>query len=94
MRVHNFAFCNLAKIAMPDLVGTLGTVHSAPRARRARTRSLPQVLGTSAPRARPPPGLVPTQRQVGVVVLGVGYQLNRQGASCAPGRRSQWTTDQ
>jgi len=41
MRVHNFAFCNLAKIAMPDPVGTLGTVHRAPRARRARTRSLP-----------------------------------------------------
>ena len=59
MRVHNFAFCNLAKIAMPDLVGTLGTVHSAPRARRARTRSLPRVLGSlrapGAVAARPCP---------------------------------------
>jgi hypothetical protein len=98
MRVHNFAFCNLAKIAMPDPVGTLGTVHRAPRARRARTRSLPQVLGSlrapGAAAARPcPDPTAASAGQVGVV-LGVGYQLNGQGASCAPGRRSQWTTNQ
>jgi hypothetical protein len=77
MRVHNFAFCNLAKIAMPELVGTLGTVHRAARARRARTRGLPRVLGSlrapGAAAARPPTAAAPGQ--VGVV-LGVGYQLN------------------
>src|ERR1700733_9482277 len=100
MRVHNFAFCNLAKIAMPDLVGTLGTVHSAPRARRARTRSLPQVLGSlRAPGAaadRPCPDPNSCQRGAsGGAARGVGYQLNRQGgapsgpltSSCAPGAR-------
>jgi len=69
----------------------------------AHQEPFPGPRAACAPRARPPPGLVPTQQlpargQVGVGLgLGVGYQLNGQGAggapsgpltsSCAPGAR-------
>jgi hypothetical protein len=83
MRVHNFAFCNLAKIAMPEPVGTLGTVHRAPRARRARTRGLPEVLGSlrapGAAAARPCPDPQLPVRGGWVVVLGVWSTVERTG---------------